>query len=745
VLQRNALALAWVGLVGLIASPGCGPPPASWPVREDLVALLPVAERLVETERVDFGEPEARDHLLAGWSWEETYPLGSFVWALGSRSSLWIHVAEPGPRTLVLTGWSLDVPDVPTQRVGVRVNGVPVGEIEMERSRHEYRIPVAGSLLRAGRNRIELAYSYALRAGDVLPTADEDRPLAAAWDELLVEGARAGPAPDEIRADASSLQLPGGAEVDYYVWARPGDVLHLAGLDAGGNGARLEVELEPDRDPVLRRTIAAPSEALVIPVGVDEPQAVRVGLRARPGADGAPLRVLEPTLRGRSSRPTSLRPASLGRPTARRPSVILYVVDTLRADHLPIYGYARPTAPNLDALARDALVFEAARAESSWTRPALASILTGLAPRTHGVNGRANALPAQATTLAELLHDAGYETRGYVTNGNVAGEFGFDQGFDRYVYWMDETDGAPADEDDSGWLVRRASEWLRSRRDPRPFFLYLHAIAPHSPYAPPERQRAALAASVADPAIGGREALDRLEETGAADGRVSRDLAALYDAEVAAADEGFGSFLEELRRLGLYDDALLVFVSDHGEEFLDHGGLEHGRTLYVEQLHVPLLIKLPGGVGGGRRVPALARQIDLLPTLLDFLDLPIPPQLEGRSLRSVAFGAQGAFEPPIASAYLDVDQRRVEALRAGDLELVETLAYDQPHPRYELFDVRADPREAVDLAMARPVALGYLRQLLRGERVAERGSLEPQVAQIGDPAAAQLRALGYLR
>jgi arylsulfatase len=301
------------------------------------------------------------------------------------------------------------------------------------------------------------------------------------------------------------------------------------------------------------------------------------------------------------------------RPAPAR-NLIVYLVDTVRADHLGCYGYRLPTSPALDAFALEAVLFENAYAQSSWTKPAVASIFTGLRPWRHGANQRRQRLADEAVTLAEILAAAGYRTAGFITNPNVGGAFGFRQGFERYHAEREEQ---------SGESVRRAAfDWLEARgEDARPFFLYLHTVEPHSPYRDALDRAGEFGARLADPQIGLRRHLRALGDGSlrAAPETVS-ELVALYDAEVAAADTSFGALLDELGRRGLADETIIVFVSDHGEEFADHGGFEHSRTLYEEVLRVPLIVRAPGFAP--RRVAASAQHVDLLPTLLDLVAVP---------------------------------------------------------------------------------------------------------------------------
>jgi arylsulfatase A-like enzyme len=220
-----------------------------------------------------------------------------------------------------------------------------------------------------------------------------------------------------------------------------------------------------------------------------------------------------------------------------------------------------------------------------------------------------------------------------------------------------------------------------------------------------------------------------------------RALMARYDGAIAFTDDNFGRLLAELRRRGLYERTLIVVVADHGEEFADHGGLEHGRTLYEEMLHVPLIVRAPGTDVPRVRVAELVRQIDVLPTVLDYLAIPGPTDLPGRSLLTAMAG--GDVEPLDAFAETTLGRRQaLEAVITGDWKVIRRNTSGTE--KEEAYDLRADPGEHDDRATRRPVLLGYARQSL----AAWAGAATPRGEHADEPAAdpaimERLRALGY--
>lgn len=416
----------------------------------------------------------------------------------------------------------------------------------------------------------------------------------------------------------------------------------------------------------------------------------------------------------------------------RRPSVVLYVVDTVRADRLGVYGYEKPTSPRLDAFAAGAVLFENAYAQSSWTRPAVASLFTGLLPPAHRTVGRRSVLPEDATTLAEILAVHGYEGMGLVRNPNVGRAFGFAQGFSRFRSEDGERDET---------MLDRVRLWLDERQGAEePFFLFLHAIDPHGPYDPaPEFEEMFEA--------GGAPAQYRTVRylLGLNRGEVEPEpetadaLSRLYDAEVAQNDRAFGELLDELEGRGLVEDAAVIYLSDHGEEFAEHGRWEHGLSLYEEVLRVPLVMRLPGVPP--RRVEEPAQHVDVLPTLLAYLGIEAPPT-DGRDLLAPRRRGDAPLD---VYTHLDVDGHRAASVIRGPYKLVLPQSPSQGTAPM-LFDLDADPGELKDLAADRPDIVERMLALLAERNLAGEivSAKEIEDDQLDEDVRRRLRALGYV-
>jgi len=416
----------------------------------------------------------------------------------------------------------------------------------------------------------------------------------------------------------------------------------------------------------------------------------------------------------------------------RRPNVVLYVVDTLRADRLGVYGYDKPTSPRLDAFAEEAIVFENAWAQSSWTRPSVASMFTGLLPPAHRAVGRRSALPEEAVTLAEILAANGYVGMGLVRNPNAGRSFGFAQGFSRF---------RAADPGRDAEMIDRVRLWLDERGGAgAPFLLFLLAADPHGPYNPlPEFTRRVDASGAPDHYRTRRfmRQLNRREVE--PDPGTAEALSRLYDAEVAQNDRAFGVLLDELEARGLAEDTAVIHVSDHGEEFAEHGRWEHGKSLYEEALRVPFIMRLPGVTP--RRIETPAQHIDLLPTLLGYLGIEAPPT-DGRDLLAKRRRGSGPIDVYV---HLDVDGHRAASMIRGHFKLVLPQSPSQGTAPM-LFDLDADPRELENLASERPDVVERMLGLLHERNLAAEIESAEEIDddQLDEDVRRRLEALGYL-
>ena len=371
-----------------------------------------------------------------------------------------------------------------------------------------------------------------------------------------------------------------------------------------------------------------------------------------------------------------------------RPNLILYVVDTLRRDHVSCYGYKRKTTPRIDEFSQSGVIFESAHAQASWTKPSIATMLTSLYPGDHGAAGAEDRLPSEVTVLPELLRDAGYYTGAIVAAGAVGlPGLNFEQGFDEFVAMTDDHHDSLTS---AAEVMTRLVPWINRNHD-KNFFLYVHLMDPHSPYFPVPPYD-----TMFDPEYQGRMTGARRGPGGYQSCKDERDIAhvvALYDGEIAYTDEHFGRFIRELKEAKLFQNTVIVFTSDHGEELGERGSWGHGHTLYEELIKIPLIVKFSQGRHSGERVVTEVRHLDLAPTMIELAGLTVPEWMQGESLLSILEGDAVRTCTEVYSEetlnrnvlYSIISERRKYILRTS------------PTRSKELFDLEQDPRETSNL------------------------------------------------
>ena len=553
-----------------------------------------------------------------------------------------------------------------------------------------------------------------------------------------------------IDAVRGGLHLPFGSRIDYFLRLPPRGRIVIEEIAASGARAGLSITLQ--RDGEEERVLAEIEWAAgrwegAVPADGGWPIA-RLSFAARgqrvPGSGADGLLLIGPVIEAERPAGAVGRPDKPGRRDAPPENVIIYMTDAMRADHLGCYGYQRPTSPNIDRFAAQALLFENAIAQAPWTTSSVASMLTGVYPNTHHVTLPQHALPASLATIGDILHDAGFMTAAFITNAAAGEAFGLARGFAEHRLLKASVDKRTVHQL-SDRLNEEVFSWLDGREDDgRPLFLYVHATDTHSPYTPPP-EFAGRFLAVSDPGeLDMPEGMPLLAEPGNPPARPLIDkLIGLYDAEIAFNDHNFGLFLSGLRDRGLFDGSLLIFLSDHGEEFYEHGGWQHMRALYAESVRIPFIVKLPQATPPRRgRTSTLAQQVDLLPTVLAVLGLDVPPQVEGRDLIAALDRGEGG-RPAQGFSYFDRRSRKGVSVVDGDWKMIQIRLQDEPLPAPELYNIARDPGERLDVAAAHPEVLGYLRSVLELHERAATG-LAAGEADIDDDLRRELKALGYL-
>jgi len=457
------------------------------------------------------------------------------------------------------------------------------------------------------------------------------------------------------------------------------------------------------------------------------------------------------------------------------PSMVIIVIDTLRADHLGLYGYdTNPTSPNLDARAATAAVFERAHSTAPWTLPSFGSMFTGQIPTRHSAGVRVGDYEAaveagkdedivvrpnktlyrlddKLPTLAATLQAAGYRTAAIMNNSFLTSEFGLDRGFETYDFDSRKPERSATEATD------RALEWLRGydeSEDPQPFLLVVHYFDPHLPYETPE------------PFLGrfaGRYETDRLRLPMPDPDWLRHDIRervegwqdlmameqALYDEEIAYTDSEVERLLAALDESGIAEHGYILLTSDHGEEFHDHGGTEHGHTVYEELIRVPMLVWGPGVRPGSYELPVSL--IDVMPTLLDIANVPAPAELPGTSLwpalregpASRTASVVRFDRPLIAEGMLYGDEKK--ALIRWPWKLMVDI---QDEGQW-LFDLESDPAEVNAAALEDLDDAGRDRLLTMMAELqtmmTANATTHGERASLSESTLARLRALGYIR
>lgn len=680
---------------------------------------------------------------------------GDYAWANAREATFWFAPPPAGEMDLYARCHPFPFGELdPPQVLRVVWQGREVASHQLSEGWQDVRLSLPIPPGTRGIQEVVLQFDRVTKPSDVGESGDQ-RTLAAAFSTLgIVPRSVADPLvfleSARLSARDRELMLPVGGAFALALPASNHGRVRFGAVESSCTGCRIQVEVATARGEATRLYQGTVAGLADTTVELTTPQdgLSRLVVRALPASSPSrSVRTISFTLPDDFLR---LEPSSSATP-GEKPHVFVYLVDTLRADALAPYGGRAEVAPAMTAFGKDGVVYRNARTASSWTLPSVVSILTGAYPFLHHVmrgNIRfdSEALPG----MGRLLADAGYRTVG-ISQSFVASEaFGIDGDFEEF-FLNDQLNGREL----RSPLARSfLVQWLyHSRPDDAPVFAYLHTVDPHAPYAPPAAYRhlaesapGELAPERYSPSVFMKEGLaERTAEVA--------HLEALYMGEVQFADAEFGRFVLTLRHLGLYDSSLVILLSDHGEEFAEHGGFDHGRTLYEEQLQVPLLVKYPGGRGAGSTSDLPVSTVDILPTVLsvagagtaglsrhgvDLASFLAPEEASGRR------GIFAQVNPAPGPHAGEVDLR---ALSVDDLKCIQNLdgvdQFGAPAPEWSVFDLSRDPEEhfpldpgTTDERRCREAMVRWLEA-----SASDAGS---QGDATSEQAIEQLRALGYI-
>ena len=491
-----------------------------------------------------------------------------------------------------------------------------------------------------------------------------------------------------------------------------------------------------------------------------------------------------PAIRTRGSAVTEARSTALGSVTPPL-GVVLIMCDTLRKDHLTMYGYKRDTSPILAKVASQGTLFLDNIAQATWTKVSTPSLMTSLYPSSDGVRDVPDRLSASAETLAESYRSAGFATISFSSVAFTGKLTNLQQGFEE-LHESSSVDDPKYRAKTARAYVDRATGWIERHKD-TPFFMFLHVFDPHSPFEP----RAPYDALWADPSK--KEEHDSLREkarklmpdpgrnlpfqadlesAGAKGAKLDEYMQYdkdWYDGSIRGLDAEIGRFLERLRRLGLEGKIQIVILADHGEEFIEHGKNFHGQSAYGELANVPLLMYRPGVIPAGVQIKETVRNIDVMPTLLELSGLPAPKKVQGQSLLPLIAAAQksGQASPVEAAKALGWKPQpaiteklhRPTAWHASEDTESFGMVWDgwkllhhsiraKDAPEYELFDHRTDPLNLKNVAAQHPEVVERLKvQLAEWRKMTEAGKLPKgdSTEGVSSQELERLKSLGYVQ
>ena len=677
----------------------------------------------------------------------------TFAWAVAREVVFRVEGPSAGPVDFLGRCLPFTFEGAPQQTLTIEVGDRVIATRTLERGWQDVRIPLPGDVLTARVNELRLTFGYARAVNTVQAESSDERQLAAAFQLLAIVPHAVRDAEAFLRAAALDphrrrLSLAVGTSAIFPLPADSEVTLRLGQVSSACRRCRLEVahRFRGNEELIWH---GEPAEASELSLSFSTPDALsslRLALRATGGRAFDARRTIR----------VSLPPAFLAAtrretvPAPESPHVFIYLIDTLRADALTPYGYRRQTSPRIAEFARDAVTYENAWSASSWTLPSVVSILTGVYPYQHQImQGQHVFSEDNVPSLAALLSDSGYETFGISQSYVASDQFGIDTGFQRFAVSNQLNSYQLRSQE-----VRRhlLLDLLDRERPGDPIFAYLHTVDPHGPYAPlgDDRRFTLEAPGQLHPSkyLGHIFTLENLDE----DPREVAHMRALYDGEVLYTDRQFGRFIRMLQFLGLYDDSLIVLLSDHGEEFGEHDGFGHGRTLYEEALRVPLIVKYPRSEWAGTRIPDRVSTVDLVPTLLRSIGITgdwifdgksiRPPDLEGLpASRRFVFAE---VNPSKSEYFAAVDYR---AFALDGLKCIESLSennrFGDPVPRWQIFDLHQDRLEQQPLAQDAPGA-ERCRSLMAGWIASRRAPIAAPKRAATPEALEELRALGYI-
>jgi arylsulfatase A-like enzyme len=590
---------------------------------------------------------------------------------------------------------------VPKQRVSIFANEKPVGSLDVAQEWTSYDVAIPAANLVAGDNRIRLTFrsSGSIAGGKKAAAAlaaveiGAPRTTAASADVAAVKSALVPTDVDMGGTRRRALSTTEASRLSFFVQVPAQAKLALA---YGSKAASASVAVRVSRDGAAPTTIfEGPASARWTEGAWDlsafSGQAVRLDLISRAGG----VAWAEPRLLVRAAKAETP-------PTRKFEHIYVWMIDTLRADKVRAFNpKSKVLTPNYDAFAADATRFSWAQVAGTWSLPSQASMLTGVYPRLHKATVHESKISREVPFVTESLKKGGFRTAMFSANGYVSSKWGFDRGFDENRNLIRESLPNNAE-----YLWGMAKKWIVPGKA-KPQFVYLAVIEPHVIYNP----RKEFLAKYWDkpykgpikPVLTGIQLGKIKQGTLKVNDTDKAYLEALHNAEVTQSDTAFGAFIQDLKDAGLYDTSAVIVISDHGDEFWDHGDCGHAQGAHQELVHVPFIIRAPGLLPTGKAVETDVEAMDLAPTVLQLAGLPVPEGMQGRSVIPLAFDEVSA-SPGVG---LTQSEATARGMKSGRYRFIHSGV-----ARMELFDEVEDPREQQELSSQRPIALRQMRNVL---------------------------------
>ena len=566
---------------------------------------------------------EYAPNLAQGWSKGEA----ELRWADSDIAELvFYHNSAPASKELKIRWKSLPSRQDRTQKVTLLLNGEEIKTLTLKSEFSNQKVRLPASSIFPGFNLLSFQFSYT--------AAHEGRELAAAFQKIQFSDDSSAPKDfvhpldgQDILQQAGSgvgnfLALPENFDLEAEYQASKGAKAYLEVVSS--NGERQKLKLSSGKTHASRRfNFSKAGFYRIHAVATGKADSAVIWKQAIARTETAQIQLEE----------TSQSFVKHRNEKRKTQDILLYVIDTLRVDHVGCYGYERNTTPRIDAFAAENALYANAYATSSWTKPSGASILTGLMPHKHQANSRDAKLPDELLTLGEILQEQGYYTAAFLTNGSLADYFGFAQGFDEFIYFPEDnatrkvhTRASEVNEHLFSFLREYQTHEAR-----KPLFLLFWSTDPHNPYTPPEGVLELFDIQQYEPVEIRLTLLSDIRHKGLklTDSQLNY-VKTRYDQEIFANDRAFGELLDELKALDLYEKMTIVLTADHGDEFFEHGGVGHALTLYNEQIRIPFVVKssdiTPGNYEHAVQIS------DIYPTILEILGIDEPYPLDGVSL-----------------------------------------------------------------------------------------------------------------